>query len=347
MLFSIPMKRTDARKLSHEKLTELRQRAIAAVQAGESPQAVARVMGVHCVTVYNWLALYRQGGWNRLNARKRGGRKPKLDGMAMAWVYGVVTLGNPQQMKFPFVLWSAKLLAGVIAKELGIRLSKASVCRLLHQLGLSPQRPLWRAYQRDPKAVERWMETEFPAIKMAARKAKGDIWFGDEAGVRSDAHSGTTWAPVGQTPVVSTTGARFGMNLISAVNRRGQMRFICVNGRVNADVFIVFLKRLLATTTRCVFLVVDGHPTHKAVKTRKFVESTKGRLHLFFLPGYSPDLNPDELVWNNLKNHTIGKCGITGPDQMKKLVIGHMRSIQKQRNLVRAFFQAPSTKYAA
>jgi transposase len=341
------MKTLDARCLSHDKLTELRHRAVAAVQAGEAPRAVARIMGVHLVTVYNWMSLYRNGGWGRLDARKRGGRKPKLDGKAMEWVYNVVTLGTPQQMKFPFVLWSTKLLAGVIWTELGIRLSKASVCRLLHQLGLSPQRPLWRAYQRDPKAVDRWLKDGFPAIRSAARKAKGEIWFADEAGVRSDGHSGTTWAPVGETPVVSTTGARFGLNLISAVNRKGPMRFMCVEGRVNAEVFIEFLRRLVETAGHPVFLVVDGHPTHKAAKTAKFVDSTKGKLRLFFLPGYSPDLNPDELVWNSLKNHGVGKCGITGPDQMKKLVVGHMRSMQKRDDLVRSFFQAPSTKYAA
>jgi len=341
------MKSQDARKLSHDKLTELRRRAVAAVQNGESPEDVARVMGVNRASVYGWLALYRGGGWDNLDARKRGGRKPKLDAKALRWIYQTVTLGNPNQMKMPFVLWSAKLLGAAIEKKFGVKLSKASVCRLLHQLGLSPQRPLWRAYQRDPQVVDRWLKDEYPAIRAAARKAKGEVWFGDEAGVRSDAHSGTTWAPKGQTPVVSTTGARFGLNVISAVNRRGALRFMCVEGKVNAEVFIEFLGRLVESAGHPVYLVVDGHPTHKAVKTRKFVESMKGRLKLFFLPGYSPDLNPDELVWNNLKSQGTGKCAITGPDQLKKLVVGHLRSMQKNADLVRSFYRTPSTEYAA
>ena len=341
------MKSQDARKLSHDKLTELRRRAVAAVQNGESPEDVARVMGVNRASVYGWLALYRGGGWDNLDARKRGGRKPKLDAKALRWIYQTVTLGNPNQLKMPFVLWSAKLLGAAIEKKFGVKLSKASVCRLLHQLGLSPQRPLWRAYQRDPQIVERWLKEEYPAIRAAALKAKGEVWFGDEAGVRSDAHSGTTWAPKGQTPVVSTTGARFGLNVISAVNRRGALRFMCVEGKVNADVFIEFLGRLVESAEHPVYLVVDGHPTHKAVKTRKFVASTKGRLKLFFLPGYSPDLNPDELVWNNLKSQGTGKCAITGPDQLKKLVVGHLRSMQKNADLVRSFYRTPSTEYAA
>jgi transposase len=342
-----PHGKPDVRKLSHDKLTELRGRAVAAVQDGESPEAVARVMGVHRVTVYGWLALYRAGGWGGLDAKKRGGRTPKLDAKALRWIYETVTLGNPEQMKMPFVLWSAKLLASAIEKKFGISLSKASVCRLLHQLGLSPQRPLWRAYQRDPGAVGRWLKEEFPAIRAAAKKAGGEVWFADEAGVRSDAHSGTTWAPVGKTPVVSTTGARFGLNLISAVNRRGALRFMCVDGKVNAGVFIGFLKRLVESAGHPVFLVVDGHPTHKAAKTRRFVESLKGRLRLFFLPGYSPDLNPDELVWNNLKGQGTGRHGITGPDQLKKLALGHMRRMQKDPALIRSFYRHPSTEYAA
>ena len=341
------MKSQDARKLSHDKLTELRRRAVKAIQNGESPKDVARVMGVNRITVYGWLSLYRNGGWDNLDAKKRGGRKPKLDAKALRWIYQIVTLGNPNQLKMPFVLWSAKLLAAAIEKKFGIKLSKASVCRLLHQLGLSPQRPLWRAYQRDPQVVDRWLKEEYPAIRAAARKAKGEVWFGDEAGVRSDAHSGTTWAPKGQTPIVSTTGARFGLNVISAVNRRGALRFMCVEGKVNADVFIEFLGRLMESAGHPVYLVVDGHPTHKAAKTRKFVESTKGRLKLFLLPGYSPDLNPDELVWNNLKSQGTGKRAITGPDQLKKLVIGHLRSMQKNADLIRSFYRTPSTEYAA
>ncbi len=341
------MKRQDARKLSHDKLTELRYRAVAAVQNGESPEDVARVMGVNRASVYNWLVLYRSGGWSKLDAKKRGGRKPKLDAKALRWIYQTVKLGNPSQMKMPFVQWSSKLLAVAIEKKFGIKLSKASVCRLLHQLGLSPQRPLWRAYQRDPEAVRRWLEQEYPAIRAAARKAKGEVWFGDEAGVRSDAHSGTTWAPKGQTPVVSTTGARFGLNVISAVNRRGALRFMCVDGKVNADVFIEFLRRLVESAGHPVYLVVDGHPTHKAVKTQKFVASMQGRLKLFFLPGYSPDLNPDELVWNNLKSQGTGRRAITGPDQLKKLVIGHLRSMQKRADLIRSFYHTPTTEYAA
>jgi len=338
---------TDARRLNHDKLTELRRRGVSAVQSGESPEQVARVLGVHRTSVYGWLARYRDGGWHRLDARKRGGRKPKLDGKAMAWVYKAVTMGNPQQYKFRFALWTSRMVGVLIHRRFGIRLSRASVCRLLNQLGLSAQRPLWRAYQQDPATVERWLREEFPRMRALAKAHKAEIWFGDEAGVRSDAHAGTTWAPRGKTPIVSTTGARFGLNLISAVSRRGDFRFMGVQGRVNADVFIGFLKRMLQGMHRPIFLIVDGHPTHRAVKVRRFLEGVADKLRLFFLPPYSPELNPDEHVWNDLKNNGIGRKVITGPEQMKREVLAHLRSLQNSPLLVRSFFHAPSTAYAA
>lgn len=341
------MSNTDARGLTHDQLTEIRKRAVAAVQSGESPEVVARAFGVHRTTMYGWLARYRDGGWDRLDARKRGGRTPKLDARAMQWIYDTVTLGNPQQYKFRFALWTSSMIVVLIKEHLGVKLSRSSVCRLLGQLGLSAQRPLWRAYQQDPAVVEQWLSVEFPRIKARAKAAGAAIWFGDEAGVRSDAHAGTTWAPRGKTPIVSTTGARFGINLISAVSRQGDFRFMGVKGRVNADVFITFLQRLMQGMTRPIFLIVDGHPTHKAVKVRRFLETMEGRLELFYLPPYSPELNPDEHVWNDLKNNGIGRQVITGPDQMRDRVIGHLRSIQKSPDLVRSFFQAPTTVYAA
>ena len=340
------MKR-DARKLTHDQLTELRKRAVAAVQAGESPEVVARAMGVNRVTIYVWLALYRAGGWSKLDARKRGGRKPKLDAKAIQWIYDTVTMKQPLQFQFPFALWTSKMLCAVIAKKFGIRFSKASVCRLLGQLGLSAQRPLWRAYQQDPEMVRRWMEEQFPSIRDQARREKADIWFGDEAGVRSDGHSGTTWAPQGQTPVVSTTGARFGLNIISAVSRRGDFRFMTVQGRVNASVFLEFLKRVIHDAKRKVFLIVDGHPTHKAAMVKRFLAEQSSKIRLFLLPPYSPELNPDELVWNDLKNNAIGRKAIFSAEELKREVTSFLRFLQRTPERVRSYFQAPTTSYAS
>jgi len=340
------MNTTDGRKLKWQQLTELRKRGVKAVQSGENAYRVAKILGVTAQAVYNWLALYRKGGWEGLNAAKRGGRKPKLDAKAMKWVYDAVTMKQPDQYQFPFALWTSKMVKEMIWKHLKIKLSKASVCRLLNQLGLSPQRPLWRAYQQNPDHVENWMKKEYPHIAKRAKKEGAEIWFGDEAGIRSDQHAGTTWAEKGKTPKVETTGARFGLNVISAISRRGELRFLCVEGKVNAEVFLGFLKRLVSTASRKVFLIVDGHPTHKAKLVGKYLEEEKGKIEMFFLPPYSPQLNPDEHVWCDLKKNSIGRKIITGPDMLKNAVISFMRSLQKNPSKVRSYFMAPETRYA-
>jgi len=340
------MRLHDARRLTHTQLTDLRRRGVSAVQEGESPEDVVRVLGISRATIYGWLARYRQGGWAQLDARKRGGRPAKLDGRGLAWIYKFVQR-DPRQYKFKFALWTSLMVKDVILRKFGVRLSKSSVCRLLNQLGLSAQRPLWRAYQQDPQKVEQWLTSEFPKIKREALKHEADIWFGDEAGVRSDAYAGTTWAPRGRTPIVSTTGARFGVNLISAVSRRGDFRFMAVEGRVTGAVFIEFLKRLLVHAPRMIFLIVDGHPTHKAAMVRKFVETVSDQLRLFYLPPYSPELNPDELVWNDLKNNGIGRMSIGTKETLKRGILSHLRSLQKMPSRIQSFFLAPTTAYAA
>jgi len=339
------MRETDARRLTHNELTELRKRGVSAVQGGQPAVLVAKVLGVQRSTLFGWLARYRRGGWSALDACKRGGRPPKLTAKMLQWIYETV-MKDPRQLEFPFALWTSAMVAELIWHQFHIRLSKASVCRLLNQLGLSPQRPLWRAFQKDSALVEQWVKEEYPKIRALARKQQAEIFFADEAGVRSDFHSGRTWAARGQTPVVATTGARFSCNMVSAISPRGAMRFMLVEGKLTSDVFVAFLKRLVHNQPHPVFLIVDGHPVHKSAAVARFVASTDGKLQLFRLPPYSPELNPDEQVWNHLKNHGVGKQPIAGPAHLKRMVYSHLRKIQKLPALVCSFFGTPETIYA-
>lgn len=341
------MGKNDARRLDHKTLTELRKRAVSSVQQGQSPEIVAKALSINRVTIYGWLARYRDGGWGALKASKRGGRPSKLDAKALQWIYNTVTMKNPLQLKFTYALWTSKMVGQLIHKRFGVKLSKASVCRLLTQLGLTPQRPVWRAYQQKPEAVQRWLNEEYPKIKKMAQRMKAQIFFGDEAGVRSDHHAGTTWGVKGETPVVSSTGARFGLNMISAVSAQGEFRFMVIKGRVGAPQFIDFIKRLIHGSRRMVFLIVDGHPAHKARSVANFAETIKDRFRLFFLPPYSPELNPDERVWNDVKNNAIGRQVITAPEQLHGAVLSHLRFIQKSPDRVRSYFNNETTIYAA
>ena len=186
------------------------------------------------------------------------------------------------------------MIRELIREKFGVRLSEVSAGRMLRKLGLSPQKPLRRAYERDPELVESWREKEFPKIRRLAKKERDTLYFSDEAGVRSDFHAGTPWAPKGQTPIVPPTGQRFDLNLISSISPRGDFRFMTVDGRTDAGRFIEFLECLIHNASRPVFMIVDRHPAHRAKKVLAFVRSTKGRLRLFFLPPYAPGLNPDE-----------------------------------------------------
>lgn len=340
------MRDNDGRKLDHQTLEALRLRAVEAVeQAGKDPREVAHTLGMHKHTVYGWVATARAEGHEALKAKPIPGRPTKLTQPQMDWVYDWVVGEDPRQLQFDFALWTRKMVGELIDRKFGVGMSDSAVGRMLHRMGISPQRPLWRAWQADPDKVAAWKETEYPAIAKEAKKLGGTVYFADEAGIRSDYHAGTTWGAIGKTPVVKTTGARFSLNMISAVTAQGLLRFSTFNGSMTADKFIEFCKRLIKDTTGPVFLVVDGHPVHRSKKVKNFAASTNGQLRIFQLPGYSPQLNPDEWVWQNVKHDRVGRRGITGPDQFKSLAVAALRRLQALPHLVRGFFSDPELAY--
>ena len=342
------MRKDDARKLDHQTLEAMRERAVRRVQEGESPEVVAKIFGIGRTAMYRWLSQYRQGGWSALKAKPLFGRPPKLDDKKLKWIYDTVTQKNPLQMKFAFALWTREMVATLIKDKFKIKLSGASVGRLLAQLGITCQKPLHRAIERNEALVQKWLKTEYPKIRRAAKAQGADIYFGDAAHMRSDHHAGRTWGKKGETPIVEATGARHGISLISAMTSKGKMRFmIKEKGGVGASVFIEFLKRLLVGAKRPVYLIVDNGSAHRAKITKAFVETLGGKLKLFFLPPYSPDRNPDELVWKHLKADTVGRMVTTSKADFKEKVVASMRSLQKRPEKISAFYQKPSLKYAA
>ena len=336
---------SDGRKLDHKTLEQLRLRAVRQIEQGAHPDEVAAGLGMTRAAVYSWLAKYREGGLEALKARPVPGRPPKLSGPQLQRLFTLVVGNDPRQLRFAFALWTRAMVRELIGREFGVALSEVSVGRLLRKLGLSPQRPLYRAYQQNPEAVARWKAEEYPAIRVQAAEVGATIYFGDEAGVRSDYHAGTTWAPVGRTPVVHTTGDRFGVNLISAVTAKGALRFAAYDGNLNGSVFIDFCRRLLHDTSGPVFLILDGHPVHRSKAVRQFAAATEGRLRLFFLPGYSPELNPDEWVWKNVKHDRVGRAGVSGPEDLKAKALAALHRLQRLPRLIQGFFRDPNLRY--
>lgn len=339
------MEKTDGRKIDRKSREAIRKLAIQRILAGESPEQVAKVLGFHRSSIYIWMQRHQRGGIDGLKTVPLSGRPPKLTKAQEKKVFDIVTSKNPMQLKFPFALWTRAMVTELIRDQFGIEMSEVNVGRLLHKLGLTPQRPLRRAYQQNPQRVQRWLNEEYPAIKAAAKRDKATIYFGDEAGVRSDYHSGTTWALKGQTPIIRTSGSRHSLNMISAISAKGAMRFMTVKGRVNADRFIEFLERLIKNVPSPIYLIVDGHPVHRSTRVRAFVESTKGRLKLFLLPPYSPELNPDEQVWNHVKHHKIGKKVVMSQQDLESMVRSALRSLQRSYWLITGFFRHKECAY--
>lgn len=335
----------DGRQLDRKAMNTLRMQAIKAVRQGRPVADVAEAFGVSERTLYRWLARMANEGQNGLLSKPKSGRPPKLTDTETRWLARVVRDETPQQLRMPYALWTLSRIQELIRRRLDKTLSQGAVRRIMKVLGFTPQKPLYRAYQQDPELVRQWEQETYPEIQAEARRVGATLYFADEAGLRSDYHAGTTWAPAGETPVVQTTGSRFAVNLLSAVSPRGTLRFMVHEGRVNADVFLTFLKRLMKETEGPVFVIVDGHPAHRAKKVQHFEAKTDGQLRLFYLPPYAPQLNPDEGVWANLKREVAKRC-VTSPKEMKAVARSVLHRIQKLPQLVQSFFHHPEFRYA-
>lgn len=327
-------------------MARVRRRVVEQVIKGKGAAEVAEVIGVSKQAVYSWVRAFNEGGFAALEAKKAPGKAPKLTVGQVAKLRTIILGADPRQLRFEFALWTREMIAELIEGEFEVTMSVSAVGRLLRSVGLSPQRPIWRAYQADPDAVEAWRTEVFPGIRADAAKVGGVVLFQDEAAVRADFHAGTTWGEVGHTPVVKTTGARYSVNMMSAVSPRGDLHFMLTEGTVDSDVFISFCERLVHDNPgRPVFLIVDGHSSHKSKKTKAWVASTKGRIRLFYLPGYSPQLNPDEWVWKNVKADRIGKAGVTSFEDLRNKAVAALRRLADYPEIIRGFFRDPNLQY--
>lgn len=340
------MKR-DGRTLGHDTLEEMRVLAVQRMSEGERPADVAASFGMNRSWAFKCRAAVRGRGkgLRALRSTKGSGRPRKLTPPQEQQVFRWINGKNPQQYGFDFGLWTRQVVQALVLERFEVELSLASIGAMLARLGLTAQKPLQRAYQRDPQAVELWQRVAYPAIAKRARKEGSEIFFWDESGFRADAVHGKTWGPRGQTPVVDRPGQRQSISAASAVNSKGAFWFQTYQGALTGELFVQLLKNLMYRRKKAVHLVVDGLPAHKKAIVKQYVAGTNGKLTLHFLPGYAPDLNPDELVWSHAKRTGVARNPLRKGEKLEARVNEQLQSVADNPHLVRSFFGHPSVAY--
>jgi transposase len=345
------MQTVDARTLSPAAQEALRKRAVAAVVTGGMKQcAVATAFGVSAYIVSQWMKRYRAGGEPALDARKRGrqpGAGALLTPKQARTIRALVIDKCPEQLKLPFFLWTRDAVRELIQRKYGVTVSINTAGNYLKQWGFTVQKPVRRAYEQNAAAVQRWLTEEYPAIQRRAKAEKALIYWADEMGLRSDDQVGRSYGLRGQTPVIPGTGQRFGCNMISAVTNQGHLCFQVFEGTFKVKVFLGFLQRLMKQAQRKIFLIIDGHPVHRAKLVQAWREEHREDMEIIYLPGYSPELNPDELLNQDVKANALRK---RRPKQVRHLTVdvrSYLFSTQKRPDVVRSYFEERHVRYAA
>lgn len=341
--------KADARKLDSATQVHLRRAVVKAVRGGMKQTHAAKTFGVSVRAANKWVALDKAGGLRALKHKRRGRRagEGRINPAQAARIRQLILGKMPDQLKLPFYLWTRAAVTLLIKREYAIGVSLTTVGRYLTGWGMSPQKPVRRAYERNDVAIAHWLRREYPTIARQAKRDRATIYWGDEMGLRSDHVTGTSYAPLGQTPIVRATGQRFGCNMISAITNRGHLAFMVFQGSFGGLLFVDFMQRLLKQSTTKIYLIVDGHPVHRSRLAKGFLAEHPDRIRLIQLPGYCPELNPDELLNQDVKTNALGKSRPTNRAEMMATVRSHLHRRQKQPQVIRNLFQEKHVRYAA
>ena len=345
------MEARDFRGLGRPAQEALRRRALFLLEREGMTQAEAALaVGVHRQTVNIWRQRYRERGEDglldgrRVSPRRGQGRLTEDEARQVRdWI----AEGTPDRLGLPFALWTSRAVRELIERRLAKRLGLSTVQLHLRRWGLTPQKPLVRAKQRQPAAIAAWLGTTYPAIARRARAAGAVIYWGDETGISNQDQVGRSYAPKGRTPVIARTAKRVTRSMIAAVSNRGLMRFMLYEGALNADQFIAFLRRLIADAGRKVFLIVDNLKVHKAGKVQAWAESHAHEVELFYLPPYAPDHNPSEYLNNDLKQQLRRQPQAGSKEELIGRTRSVLRAIQRSPERVRTYFRPEPVRYAA
>lgn len=344
------LSKNDARKLSKELQTEMRKRAVEAVKLGKTKTEVAECYRISRRVVIKWCKKEREGGYKALEGDKRGlpqGIKGKLKITQKEELIKIIKEKLPEEVGLSTQLWTRKAIAKLIKKEYAVNYVLPTISKLLNKNNLTPQKPIYRATQRNEVRIADWLQNEYPKIKERAKKEQADIHWGDEMGVRSTHVFGRSYGVKNKTPVVNKTTKRFGCNMISSITNKGLMRFMIYKSGFNADVFLNFLRRLIYRQKKKIFIILDNHKVHHCKKAVDWLEKHKDKIEVFFLPAYAPELNPDEMLNRNVKSNVVYSNLFASQDDMISTLKSYLFSLQHNSPKVKSFFNFEEVLYAS
>ena len=338
----------DGRKIPDDVMFYIRRMAVNAVRVlGKSPELVADLYNFNRTCIYRWLKQYDEGGFDALESKMPPGAKPIIDVKVEEWLKQTILNSTPVQFDYDTNLWTCAILTDLLKEELNIEVNESTIRLHLNAMNLSFQKPEYQDVKLDDKEVENFLDKKFPLIQQVANKMDADIAFEDEAGVGVMTRHGRTWGLRGKTPVVKVSMLRGGYNVLSAVTAQGSMDYSIKDETIKSSQYIEFLDQLIVDRDRPLILLVDHATFHKSKQVRNYVRANREKLRVFFLPKRAPAYNPDEQVWNEVKNNSIGKQPIRNKVDLKNRLIEKLDSLKENTKRIISFFHLPRTKYAS
>ncbi|CAK0759797.1 transposase [Gammaproteobacteria bacterium] len=336
----------DARTLGHDTLEYIRIQAVKAVQEGRRIRETAKIFGIHRGTLHRWLKMARKCGMDALKKNPVPGRKSFLDKTQENTLQFYISVFTSINFGFHSTLWTTEIIQLLIEQKFSIHLSRSAINRLLHRIGLTPQRPARRSTKQNSAAVDLWLKEEFHKINLLAEKEGATIYFLDESRIRTDYHAGTTWSLEGLTLVIPNSGDRHSVNMIAAINADGKIYFQVGPNTFNGEAFIEYLENFSKTVHNPIWIITDRCSVHRSKMVMEYIEKTNGKVKIYFLPAYSPELNPVELVWGNIKAHGFARSLIHGARELVEKATNLLESLKQMPGKIRAFFKKESVQYA-